>query len=437
MPNRLPEKPLAEFLDLLLDAVCIVDRDARFLFVSAAGEQIFGYTPEEMVGRSVQELVHPDDLEYTMSTASQVMAGETNTHYENRYLRKDGEIVHIMWSARWSEEHQVRIGVARDITRRKRAEFMQSALYAISQVAHTAPDLPALYCQIHEIIDSLTPCRNFYVALYDEDGHSWDYPYYVDEAHPLPPLQDGDMEALCRQVVQRGEPLLLTPGSEPGGLSADERRPQYWLGAPLQAEGRTLGVLVMQSYSTTIHYTENDRQLLQFVSTQIAAAISHRDMLTRLEYMARYDPLTNLPNRELLSDRIRTALAMARREKALLALLFIDLDGFKRINDTLGHAAGDRLLQGVAQRLAASIRESDTAARLGGDEFVVLLERISDPSNVVEIAAKIREAFAVPFELEGQQLLISLSIGAALYPRDGEDEFALLHHADKAMYALK
>src|SRR5690554_1154142 len=133
--SSLPPPSLDQVLDLMLDAVCVVDRDGRFLYVSAASEQVFGYTPEEMVGRMVWDLVHPEDHDLTRAQAERVMSGNSSTQIENRYIRKDGSVAHIMWSARWSERDQVRIGVARDVTRRKHAERAQDALLRISQAA--------------------------------------------------------------------------------------------------------------------------------------------------------------------------------------------------------------------------------------------------------------------------------------------------------------
>jgi PAS domain S-box-containing protein len=144
-----PYAALSKYLDLLLDAIWVVDKVGRYVYVSASFEHIFGYAPADVIGTRVIELVHPDDRELTLQTASGVMAGNHQFHFENRYVRKDGQVVHIMWSARWSEELQIRVAVARDITRRKRAEAMRSALYAISEATHAAEDLQTLFEQMH------------------------------------------------------------------------------------------------------------------------------------------------------------------------------------------------------------------------------------------------------------------------------------------------
>ena len=430
---------LSNVIDLLLDAVCVVDAAGRFVFVSAACERIFGYTPEEMVGRTMIELVHPEDREKTLRAADEIMSGDLKPHFENRYVRKDGQVVHIMWSARWSESDQMRIAVARDITERKCAETLQAALYSVSEAAHSAEDMLALFQQIHRIIAGLLPASNFFVALYDEKNDKLSFPYSVDEHDQTAALQTSDSNTLSAEVIRSGQPLLLTPETSAvlAERAASGRAPLYCLGAPLNSHKGTIGALVVQRYSGGTCFTEMDKELLQFVSTQVAAAIERIKIQTRLQYIAQYDPLTNLPNRELLRDRLRTALTRARREQGNLSLLYLDLDKFKHVNDNFGHASGDLLLQMVADRLKECLREADTIARIGGDEFVVLLEKTRSPAYVCAIAEKIRTAFNQSFDLAGNTAHILPSIGVALYPQHGDDEEQLLRHADEAMYIAK
>ncbi|HEY7776605.1 MAG TPA: PAS domain S-box protein, partial [Kineobactrum sp.] len=205
--SQFADPALTQFLDLLLDVVCVVDGDGHFQYVSAACEPVFGFTQDEMVGKTVHDLVHPDDRERTLNSASQVMAGTDSTQFENRYLRKDGEVVHIMWSARWSEQRQVRIGVARDITRRKQAELMQSALFQISQAAHRVGDLVILLDQIHNIIATLVPCHGFYMALWDKLAGRWSYPYCRDESGAGAEIP-VEVESFCARVLAEGRTLL-------------------------------------------------------------------------------------------------------------------------------------------------------------------------------------------------------------------------------------
>ncbi|WP_207806969.1 diguanylate cyclase domain-containing protein [Parazoarcus communis] len=157
----------------------------------------------------------------------------------------------------------------------------------------------------------------------------------------------------------------------------------------------------------------------------------------KMLHMARHDPLTGLPNRALLADRLQQAMAAARRDGQVLALMFIDLDKFKPINDSLGHAVGDVLLVEVARRVRNCVRESDTVARIGGDEFVVLLRAVDSESGALAVADKIRVALGQPVCVGEHRLGVSASIGVAMFPAHGEDDLALTQHADIAMYEAK
>lgn len=438
-PN--PHAPLASFIDLMMDAVFAVDAEAHIVFASASCERIFGYTPKEMIGKNMFDLMLPEDRELTRNSVVAVMAGQPQLHFENRYLHKNGHVVHIMWSARWSPADQLRIGVARDITERKRSESLQSALYSISEAAHTAEDLLKLFQRIHQIVGTLLPVENFSVTLYDDETDQLSFPYHVDEYLQTPEPFKLIPGTLYAEIIHSGQPLLLTPETMVDRLKALRvsfgMNPFSWLGVPLKSHKGTIGVLMVKSYPGGVCYSEQDQELLQFVSTQIATVIERQQMQVRLQYMAQYDQLTALPNRGFLHDRLNVALAAARRDHGQLSLLYLDLDKFKQVNDTLGHGIGDLLLQEVAARLKLCVRESDTVARVGGDEFVVLLRGTSLSEYVARVAEKMRDAFHHPFILDGHSLHIVPSIGIALYPEHGEDERQLLEHADKAMYFAK
>jgi diguanylate cyclase (GGDEF)-like protein/PAS domain S-box-containing protein len=157
----------------------------------------------------------------------------------------------------------------------------------------------------------------------------------------------------------------------------------------------------------------------------------------RIEFMAHYDALTKLPNRVLFHDRLKRALVLAQRNQSKVGLMFLDLDKFKSINDTLGHLAGDQLLQSVAKRLRSCVRESDTVCRQGGDEFIVLLEEIKTTDDISLVAHKIMQAMSLPHHLGEVERIVSFSIGAALYPDHAQDDEMLTRHADEAMYLAK
>ena len=271
---------LRDVMDLMLDAVCVVDKAGTFVFVSAAFEDIFGYSPEEVIGKPMIDHVYPEDGIKTLKVVESLMEGKKQPRFENRWVRKDGKIIDILWSARWSEDHQFRIAIAHDITERKLME-------------------------------------------------------------------------------------------------------------------------------------------------------------QQLHYIAGHDPLTELPNRALLFGRLQTSLGLARREGSHLSLLFIDIDGFKHVNDSYGHLVGDKLLKNIAQRLRDCVRKSDTVGRFGGDEFVVVLNGIDSFDNVLVITENIRAQLEKTYQFDDLKLQLSPSIGVARYPDNGNDEQQLLQYADQAMYRAK
>ncbi|MBB1520422.1 diguanylate cyclase domain-containing protein [Aquipseudomonas guryensis] len=169
--------------------------------------------------------------------------------------------------------------------------------------------------------------------------------------------------------------------------------------------------------------------------------LTHLEELTEsrsaLEHLARHDPLTGLPNRRVFFERLEHALANSRRSGKQLAVLFVDLDHFKQLNDNLGHSLGDHVLQAVANLLRSATRESDTVARLGGDEFVILFEVVEDPQHIVAILEKLHDRFQLSMLIDGHEVKVQASMGVSLFPRDGDDIEALVQQADRAMYAAK
>ena len=278
MTSRLP--PLADVLDHVPDAVCVVNLEGIFLHVSASFRRILGYDPCEVLGKPAFDFVHPDDREITLRQAEQINAGVLQRHFRNRYIHKDGHSVDVQWSACLVPEYGVRIAV----------------------------------------------------------GH--------------------EVSELC------------------------------------QAE-------------------------------------------RALEHLASHDVLTGLPNRHRLHIELRNAIKQAANGKAGPAVLYLDLDGFKAANDQHGHAAGDKVLQQVAQRIQQGVRRSDIVARMGGDEFIVVLPACPDLVTAQTIASGLMDRLSIPFNSQAEEIQLGVSVGIACYPDDGEDPEALLAHADRLMYQAK
>ena len=183
---------------------------------------------------------------------------------------------------------------------------------------------------------------------------------------------------------------------------------------------------IRDSAGQVSHYVASSRDISEIKATE-----------KRLEHLAHYDTLSGLPNRSLLLVRLEQALSLAHRNHWTLAVIFIDLDHFKEVNDSLGHSTGDRLLTEVGKRLRHCVRESDTVARLGGDEFVIVLDNVANPGVVSEVLGKLKDTLGRPVSLDGYELFVTASMGISLYPEDGRDAEMLLRNADSAMYHVK
>jgi diguanylate cyclase (GGDEF)-like protein/PAS domain S-box-containing protein len=392
--------------DLLLDVVFLVDANGILIDVSAGCEKLLGYRRDELISRPLFDFVAEQDRARTLEEAACIQSGVERIGFENRYVRKDGSLVDIMWSARRIEALGLRIGVARDITARKQAERRQAALYAVSEAAHQAPDLPSLCAQIHAILDELVGVAD--MAVYTDDGGGGQRPLYPKKGGTDP----------C-EALQPGTPLA--PG---------------WLALELGGRTGLIGELLLRSRDGAA-YPAPDRELLQFTAGQVGMALERKRLQDDLLRHACHDELTGLPNRYLFFDRVGTAFARARRAGTRMGLLYVDVDDFKQVNDCHGHAAGDALLREVARRLSACARDSDTVARLGGDEFVLILEDLNVSEDAERIARQIDAAMQAPIGLEGVALHVRTSIGSAVFPDDGQHVEDLLKHADIAMYRQK
>lgn len=240
---------------------------------------------------------------------------------------------------------------------------------------------------------------------------------------PLDAALTPEYAAAMKQQIQHSMAEFLS-GHDPDKVYVEEIRQPRKDGSSVWAEAISRFYRNVDTGQVEIHGVTRD------ISERKAAQ-------EEIHYMAMHDLLTGLPNRMLLDDRLQQALVAAKREDGRVALMFLDLDRFKQINDTLGHGVGDQLLKQAATRMQECVRESDTVARIGGDEFIVLLRAVVDAQHAIAVAEKIRAALNQPFEVAGHLLTVSISIGIALYPEHGSDGDELSSNADIAMYSAK
>ncbi|HQY09383.1 MAG TPA: diguanylate cyclase [Burkholderiaceae bacterium] len=389
--------------------------DGRIISVSSLWLERLGYAREAVLGRAITDFM--DDASRRQAAGPDrdtlLTQGEARD-IEYRLVSRDGRQLDMLMSAtceRDADGRVVRIhAVLEDITRKRLAEQLalehERSRVVLESVADAviATDRAGRVDYMNPVASALTgwTLEQVQGRLYGEAFLRQD----PDNGTELP-----DPVALC--LHQRSRPALphtVILRSRDGG-----EHPIRESVAPLRAaDGRLLGAVLT----------------FQDVSQAHAMAV-------QLAHQAQHDALTGLPNRLLLRDRLQQCLQMSRRNGNLFALMFMDLDHFKQVNDELGHAVGDELLRQVTQRIVAGLRATDTASRLGGDEFVVLLPQIDSALDAGTAATHLLERVAQPYPLGEHTLTTTFSIGIAVHPHDGDDEDTLMRHADVAMYQAK
>jgi diguanylate cyclase (GGDEF)-like protein len=368
-----------------------------------------------------------------------------------------------------------------EIVERKRAEKLQLALFRISELAGASESLSQYYAEVHDVVGGLLDARNFYIALINDSGDGLEFAYSVDEHNGVRPPRKFS-GGLTEYLIQTRSALLATRAdidamAAAGKLTNIGAQAHSWLGVPLFIDDDVVGAIVVQSYSPQVSYTPHDQRLLAFVAhnignglarqrNQARLRLAHAELEVRvhertrelaelneqllsqiaerlraeqrLTHQALHDALTGLPNRAHLLDRLDESIQRAAHgDGEVFAVLFLDLDRFKLVNDSVGHAAGDRMLIEVAQRIVATVRADDVVARLGGDEFAILMRCPEGVEAARELAQRLQGVLGQPMWVAGRELFPSGSMGVALWShryRTGEE---MLRDADAAMYRAK
>ena len=393
--------------------VTIVDLDGTLRYANPAFERMLGYDTEEVVGKmNVLEYVHPDDLPHVLEETEKAVSarGVATNKAEYRFRHKDGSWQWVESAGTYLLDDPHVKGVVvqtRDITERKRTEealreaeerFRRSFDDAAIGMALVAPDGQFLLtnrslCEILGYPEEELLEKTFQDITYPDD-------------------LDADLDQVRRMLV--------------GKIRTYQMEKRY-----VHKDGQVVWVLLSVSM-----VRDEEGEPLYFVS-QIQDISERKALEERLEHRAFHDALTDLPNRQLFMDRLGQALRRTMRRHKRVAVLFMDIDKFKGINDSLGHEVGDLLLKVVARRLGHCLRPEDTLARFGGDEFVVLIEAVDDSEQAVEVAERITEEFRKPFNIEGRDLYVTASIGISLGNARTHDSDGLLREADTAMYRAK
>jgi diguanylate cyclase (GGDEF)-like protein/PAS domain S-box-containing protein len=387
--------------------------DGRFVLANEAMAEFLGRSVEAVLDCGVMDVTHPEDVPTTSEALRRMLHGElSELNAEKRYVRPTGEVrwgalrALLLYDADGRAQHC--LALFRDVTAERLAERRRSGLHAVSRImAGGAALTDALPSLVETVVRELDWERG---ALWVLDAHgelrlqaAWP-PGSAPASPPPPPAEPTVAGAGVLIPVVSGADML---GVLDFGCEGTER-----LDADLASFAEALGV-----------------QLGEFLVRKRAEEL--------LLHQALHDPLTGLPNRVLFFDRLDHAIRRLRREHAPLAVLFLDFDGFKAVNDRFGHAGGDEVLRRAADRVATALRAEDTVGRFGGDELVVLSEHVAGAAGAAMVAERILDQLRTPIELDGEQLTLSASIGICVAPVEGATRDALLHTADAAMYRAK
>jgi diguanylate cyclase (GGDEF)-like protein/PAS domain S-box-containing protein len=437
----------------------------RILRANRKLADMLGYAQGELLSMTSTDLVHPDcRFADRGKYYEQLLRGDIQSYASERdFVRKDGSKVRVnrtvslVRDASGNPDYFIRI--IEDITERTLSEQRRDMEHAIAAVL---AESPTVQVAMPRIIQTICKALGWACGMHWQ----WDEPAEllrcVDHWHVehgavadfVASTRDSVNEApawsgrapgtksggLVRGVWLAGEPVWIADIAERAGFRRGAAAARAGLhcafGFPILAGDRPLGV--MEFFSRDIK--QPDEALLravQAIGRQLGQFTQRKRAEEGLVRLAHYDTLTDLPNRVLFYDRLKQALALAKRNSWITGVMFMDVDRFKNINDTLGHALGDELLRLVSERLVGSVRASDTVGRLGGDEFGIVLSNLSDPLDAGVVAQKIIASFARPFKLAGTEVYVTPSIGITLYPKDASAQDELIKHADAAMYRAK
>ncbi|TAK40956.1 MAG: PAS domain S-box protein [Betaproteobacteria bacterium] len=398
--------------ELAGSGIAHVDLAGRLLRVNRSLCAILGYCGPELVGRTVKELSHPEDRDKSDAARARVRSGELqSTRLQQRYLRKDGATVWVDLTVALVRDAEgqalYEIAVIDDDTERKNAE---AALHESAEKLRLfADNVPAMTVSWDEHLHCGFANKLFteFFGLAAED---------IVGKHVREVLGEAVYREIEGHLVKALQGHAVTYERIGRLRSGESRYLEVKLLPHIGEQGKVLGC-----FSVTTDITE------------------HKLAAERIQRVAHHDSLTGLPNRLLFNDRLAQALSLAKRNSRQFALLYLDLDRFKPVNDALGHAAGDELLKCVATRIQREVRASDTVARVGGDEFTVILHDIARREDAETVAGKIRAALTTPFQLGSRKQAVDIgtSIGIAVYPADAQDADALISMADAAMYRAK
>jgi len=416
----------------------------RFLRVNPKFCNIVGYSHEQLQQRTFYSILHTSEQSASADVARLIHGEVPDETIEHRCLRQDGQTVWVEVSAapiKDASGKTVRVVcVVQDITARKQAETLEQIQRELLQMVASGQPLDvALRHLMRATADHCESMSPGLLLLKDGRFHLAagleDQTILLTQIEQYSTRLAADFNSRATAIGD----VIHTAGDDPAwSFISDPAQPpaSAWFSGIHSGTSDMLGFFLLVG-SAGRPPTPFQRQLLQAVSRLAMIAVEHRQMADRMTYQAQHDALTGLPNRLLFEDRLQQAISWAHREASAVALIYADLDRFKVVNDTLGHHAGDELLQAVVARWKLCLRDADTLARLGGDEFALVLPNLGHAIDAATVAQRLLDSLRAPMIIAGTSVVATASIGVAVYPHDGATLQELQQNADAAMYRTK
>ena len=431
-------------LRLIPDVITVQDRKGIYLNIYETHTNPAAAPRLDLVGKDMSAAYPPEIVKERLACIDKALA--TGAAQLMEYTLVEGGRTYWLETRVVPYECDTVMSLVRDITERKHAEALLAGQNRILKLVAANGELRDVLLGLTRYVEELSGRGSCCILLLDEQGThlSWGVAPGLPE-----PFQQGvlGMEVAAQSdssgtAAYRKAPVIVADiASDPLWDAHRELALRHGLRACsswpiLGRKGQVLGTLALY-YREPLSPSPQETQVVEASVELARIAIESAEAEQRIRYLALHDELTGLPNRAAFQDILQHALHVAVRHPRALAILFVDLDRFKMVNDTLGHDAGDGLLRQTAQRLRRELRQADTLARMGGDEFYILLENVADRRYVGEVAQRVVQAIAEPFLIDGHKCHVTASVGISTYPDDGTDTQTLLKNADISMYRAK
>tara|TARA_B110000014_G_C20124472_1_gene597843 strand:+ start:3540 stop:5021 length:1482 start_codon:yes stop_codon:yes gene_type:complete len=432
-------------LNAVNEGVITFNAKLKIVMINRFALNLWGYSREQILGEDLTKLIgKPYSRRIKGYARDKTLSEKLNLLNENIAIKgvkqnKDLFPISLNFVENKIETEIFYTVAITDLTGNFRNKEIQDCILKISNSVRISTNIKQLYRDIYKNLSILIPNKDFTISLILDNKTVEEYNY--NDSKKVHHAKSNIKNTLISSTIKNRASILYSYEEieylkEKNKLNKSIKTPHSYIAAPLIISNEIIGAISIKSFKKDVTYNEEQLEILNFISDQIAMAIDKVKSVEEMHYLAYYDKMTDLPNRTLFNDRSKTAFKNASRNNEKYVVLFLDLDEFKIVNDTMGHNAGDELLKIVSSRIVDSVREGDTVSHWGGDEFTILskIKNIKDNQKLCErILANIKQKVTI----NRKKVNCSVSIGAAIYPVDGDNIDDLVQKADMAMYVSK